>query len=462
MEYRIEKDFLGEKEVPLEAYWGIHTQRAIGNFSLTDYKADPLLVKSLAFVKKASCQANLELGYLGNNKAQAIIQACEEVSEGRFNGQFPLDALQGGAGTSTNMNANEVIANRAIELLGGSKGDYSIVSPTGDVNLHQSTNDVYPTALKIACIFSLRELSCAIEGLQGEFQKKEKEFADMVKVGRTELQEAVPMTLGLEFGAFAEAFARDRWRTFKCEERLRTVNLGGTAIGTGITAPKKYIFLVIEKLRQVTGLGLARGENVLDLTANSDSFVEVSATLKACAVNMIKICGDLRLLNLLGEISLPKVQAGSSIMPEKVNPVILEAAIQGSLKVLSNDTLVAEAVSRSSLQIPEFIPLLAFSILESMRILANTAGMLKDHVGAIKADEACARKYFDRNPMIITAFLPLLGYEKAGDVLEEFFASGKENLREFLITKLGKATVDRVLSAQNLTSLGYREDEQHT
>ncbi len=255
-------------------------------------------------------------------KAEAIINACDEIAKGRFSDQFPVDALQGGAGTSTNMNLNEVIANRAIEILGGNKGDYSLIHPLEDVNLHQSTNDVYPTAIKVAGIYRLRDLAKAIAELQGAFQEKEKEFAGIIKIGRTELQEAVPITLGAEFSAFAEAISRDRWRTFKCEERLRVVNLGGTAVGTGLAAPQDYIFLVIEKLREVTGLGLSRGENLPAETANADSFVEVSGILKAHAVNLLKIANDLRLMNLLGEIKLPQLQAGSSIMPGKVNPVL--------------------------------------------------------------------------------------------------------------------------------------------
>jgi aspartate ammonia-lyase len=309
------------------------------------------------------------------------------------------------------MNLNEVIANRAAELLGGERGT-GLVHPVEDVNLHQSTNDVYPTAVKIAAIFLLRELSQAIAKLQGSFQKKEKEFAAIVKMGRTELQEAVPITLGAEFSAFGEALSRDRWRTFKCEERLRVVNIGGTAVGTGLSSPRSFIFLVIEKLRDLTGLGLSRGENLLDATANTDPFVEVSGILKAHASNLIKIANDLRLLNFLGEIELPKLQAGSSIMPGKVNPVMLEAAIQGAIKVMANDFIVAEACSRSTFQINEFLPLLAHSLLESLDILIRVNSLLADHVEAVAANEARCRQYFDQSPMIITAFLPHIGYDR--------------------------------------------------
>jgi len=463
MRYRAERDILGEKQVPENAYWGIHTQRALENFRVSGLTVNAGLIKTMVMVKRAAALANRELKYLDAKKADAIIFACEEIAEGVekrfFMSEFPVDALGGGAGTSTNMNVNEVVANRAIELLSGKKGDYSFVNPIGDVNLHQSTNDVYPTALKIACIFGLRNLSSAIEKTQGEFQKKEKEFAEIVKIGRTELQDAVPITLGAEFSAFAEAFARDRWRTYKSEERLRVVNIGGTAVGTGLTAPRSYIFLVIEKLREVTGLGLSRGENLLDATANADAFVEVSGILKAHAVNLIKISNDLRIMNLLGEVELPAVQAGSSIMPGKINPVMLEAAIQAGAKVIANDLIVTEASSKSSLQINEFMPLLAHAMLESLDILININGILAPHIELIKADQEKCREYFEKSPVIITAFLPHIGYEKAEVLLKEFSSSKKTNLREFLSEKLGKEIVEKTLSAHNLISLGYKDDK---
>ena len=454
---RIEHDFLGSLEVPAGAYWGIHTQRAINNFHISGIKVNAGLIRSLAQTKKACCLANLETGHLASDKTKAIITACDEISAGELADQFPTDALQGGAGTSTNMNINEVIANRAIEILGGSKGDYTIIHPLEDINLHQSTNDVYPTAVKVAAIFLLRELSKAIANLQGAFQEKEKEFAAIVKIGRTELQEAVPITLGAEFSAFAEAFSRDRWRTFKCEERLRVVNLGGTAVGTGIAAPRDYIFLVIEKLRDVTGLGLSRGENVMGETANVDSFVEVSAILKAHAVNLIKIANDLRLMNLLGEIRLPQLQAGSSIMPGKVNPVLAEAAIQVGMKVIANDAVVTDAASRGTLQINEFLPLLAHALLESLDLLININGLLTGHVRGIEANKDKCEEFFNASPMIITALLPLIGYEKATEFIKEYSSSGKNNMRQFLEEKLGKELIDKTLSPYQLTTLGYKD-----
>ena len=461
-EYRIEKDFLGEKKIPQEAHWGIHTQRALENFSISATLVPPALIKALGFVKKASCLANAELGYISKEKTKAILAACDEIIKGQLGDQFPLDALQGGAGTSTNMNINEVIANRALELMGHARGDYGIIHPIETVNLHQSTNDVYPTALKVAFIFGLRDLAPEIELLQGVFQQKEKEFAGVVKIGRTELQEAVPMTLGVEFAAFAEALGRDRWRTFKCEERLRVVNLGGTAVGTGLSAPRSYIFLVIEKLRELTGLGLSRAENAVGETANSDVFVETSGILKAHASNLIKIANDLRLLNLLEEIELPAMQPGSSLMPGKINPVALEAVIQAGLRVMADDFLVTETASRSTLQINEFMPLLSLAILESLDILVRADRLLAKHLKGIKADALSCLRHFDQSLTIITAFVPHIGYDQANILVKEFAAGSDKNLKEFLIQKLGKKLVEKVLSPQNLISLGYRDDAKNT
>ena len=456
MEYRIEKDMLGEKQVPKEAYWGIHTQRALENFRVSSSVVDSELIRGLAVVKKACCLANADLGLLDKEKAAAITRACDEILEGRFEAEFPLDALQGGAGTSTNMNVNEVIANRAIEILGGKKGGYAMVDPIEDVNLNQSTNDVYPTALKVAGIRRLRMLAGAVERLQGCLQKKEKEFAAIVTIGRTELKDAVPMTLGQEFSAFAEAIGRDRWRVFKCEERLRQVNLGGTAVGTGLTAPRSYIFQACDKLRDLTGFGISRGENLVDQTANADAFVEVSGILTAHSQNIVKICGDLRLLSLLEEIQLPAVQAGSSVMPGKVNPVVLESAIQAGLKCIADNSLVTECASRGSLQINEFLPLLGHALLGQMEMLEKTDSMLEKHVAAITADREGCKRHFERSPMIITALLPSIGYKKALGLLQGFVSSGEENLRGFLAAKLGAELVDKAFSPDNLTALGYK------
>jgi len=456
MEDRNEHDMLGSRTVPAAAYYGIHTVRAKENFTVSGHPVQPELIRALAMVKKACVQANAELEYLSAEPAGAIAAACDDLIEGKYLDQFPIDAYQGGAGTSTNMNINEVIANRALEILGCPKGDYAVIHPLDHVNLHQSTNDVIPTAVKTAGIQLLRGLSENFAQLQDAFQAKEKEFADIVKIGRTEMQDAVPMTLGAEFSAFSEAVARDRWRTFKAEERLRIVNLGGTAIGTGLTAPRSYIFLVIEKLRQITGLGLARGENCIDQTANADAFVEVSAILKAAAANLQKIARDLRQLHMLGEIRLAPVQAGSSIMPGKVNPVMLESVIQGAMQVRADDHLLAEAVASGTLQINEFMPLIADALLRELKMLKNLTVMMTGTVAAVTADPERCREHLEACPTVITAFVPELGYEKTLELIQEFRRSGAKNVRTFMEQKLDPQTVARVLQPQNLVGLGHR------
>ena len=437
-------DFLGSMELPANAGWGIHTARALNNFPIPGRTVPASLIVALAQVKKACALTNRELGLLDSKKAEAVVAACERIVE---KPECPLSALQGGAGTSTNLFINECIA--------GMAGNG--IHPLEDVNLHQSTNDVYPTAVKIASICGLRELAGRIEALQGAFQRLEKRFAHVPTIGRTELVEAVPLTLGAVFGGFAEAFARDRWRTFKCEERLRVVNLGGTAVGTGLTAPRSYIFLVVDKLREVTGLGLARAENLVDQTANADAFVEVSAILKSCSANLLKICGDLRLLHMNGEISLSAVQAGSSIMPGKVNPVILESVMQIAITVQANDFIVTECASRGSLQINEFLPLLASALLESVELLGAACSMLANHAEGIEADEAACANRFNSSVEIITAFLPVLGYDEATRLVQVFRSDTNRNdFRAFLIERLGLEMVEQTLSPQNLMALGYR------
>ncbi|MDP3050555.1 MAG: aspartate ammonia-lyase, partial [Eubacteriales bacterium] len=328
-----------------------------------------------------AAMANVEAGLLDDRRGAAITRAAEELAEGRWRDQIIVDALQGGAGTSTNMNVNEVLANRAIELLGGEKGDYRVIHPLDHVNLGQSTNDVYPTALRVAAIQQGRGLAQAMAELQGALQAKEKEFAAILKIGRTELQEAVPVTLGQEFGAWAEAIARDWWRLYKAEERLRQVNLGGTAVGTGLNASRRYTYRVIEILRELTGFGLARAENTFEATQNADVFVEVSGFLKAASVNLAKIAGDLRLLASgpragLGEIKLPPVQAGSSIMPGKFNPVIPEMVTQAAYQTMANDLAVSLAAASGQLELNAFLPLIAHNLLQSFTILTGATGIL--------------------------------------------------------------------------------------
>ena len=453
---RTEKDFLGEKHIPADAYWGIHTARATENFQIANRPVHRDLITAYALVKQACAQANEALGFLPSDISQAIQSAAREIAEGKLLDQFPIDALQGGAGTSTNMNLNEVIANRALELLGKPKGDYTTIDPLNHVNMHQSTNDTYPTALKIATLYKLKTLSEACAQLQNITQEKEKQYADILILGRTEMESAVPMTLGRVFSGYAEAFGRDRWRTFKCEERIRNINLGGTAIGTGLTAPRKYIFLVTEKIQQLTGLGIARAENLVDQTMNTDSFVEISGILCALATNLGKTARDLRTYQLLGEISLPQLQAGSSIMPGKVNPVIIEAVIQASLVALEKHNLIMHAAAQGSMQINEYLPLIADSLLTMLDILTNSTRSLALHIEAIAVHAGNCLRHVEESPALITALIPQISYSEAEVIVAQFHKEQKVNMRHFLNEKLGTEFINKMLAPQNLNQLGYK------
>ncbi|MCE4563205.1 aspartate ammonia-lyase [Maribellus sp. CM-23] len=448
---RIETDLLGTKQIPADALWGIHTARAVENFPMSGRPVHPELIKAYGEVKLACAQINHHLGYWQDEaKADAIEKACWEMSAGLLNEHILVDALQGGAGTSTNMNVNEVIANRALQIMGKAPGHYEVISPLDDVNLHQSTNDTYPTALKIAAIRLLRILEQNILALQEAFQQKEKEFADVVKIGRTQLQDAVLTTLGREMSAYAEAFNRDRWRIYKCEERLRVVNLGGTAIGTGLGAPRQFIFRVTDKLRENTNIGLARSENLIDNTQNTDVFVEVSGILKACATNLFKIGNDLRLLASgphagLGEINLPALQAGSSIMPRKVNPVIPEAVAQAAIKIMGNDQVITLACSSGNLELNQFIPLIADSLLNSLELLSHAALIFAQNcVSGITANRLVCKKNIENSTATITALLPAIGYEKASKIAT-------------LCKEQGRTVKDAVIESGYLTENEFEE-----
>jgi len=462
MKTRIEKDLLGTKQIPGDALWGIHTARAMENFRLSGRPVHPELIKAYGEVKLACTQINHQLGYWKDEaKADAIEKACTELSSGLLNEHIVVDALQGGAGTSTNMNVNEVIANRALQIMSKNPGDYETVSPLDDINLHQSTNDTYPTALKIAAIRLLRILEQNILALQETFQQKEKEFADVVKIGRTQLQDAVLTTLGREMSAYAEAFNRDRWRIYKCEERLRVVNLGGTAIGTGLGAPRQFIFRVTDKLRENTNIGLARSENLIDGTQNTDVFVEVSGILKACATNLLKTSNDLRLLASgphagLGEINLPALQAGSSIMPGKVNPVIPEAVAQAAIKVMGNDQIIAQASSSGNLELNQFMPLITDTLLNSLDLLSNAALIFTQKcVSGITVNRLICKRNIENSTATITALVPAIGYEKASKIAQ--IIKEKEITVKAAVNDLGYLTekeFEELISPEAVCKLG--------
>jgi aspartate ammonia-lyase len=461
--YRKEHDLLGERDVPADALHGIHTERAIENFPLAGRPVHPELVKAFGIVKLACTRVNRSLGFWRDDapKADAIEAACQEMADGKLTSHVVVDALQGGAGTSTNMNVNEVLANRALQLLGEHLGNYNRVSPLDDINLHQSTNDTYPTALKLAAIRLVRALEDQVVPLQEAFQAKEKDFAHVVKVGRTELQDAVLMTLGREMSAYAEAFNRDRWRIYKCEERLRVVNLGGTAIGTGLSAPRQYIFRVVDVLRELTGIGFARAENLVEATQNADVFVEVSGILKACATSLLKVSTDLRLLSSgpeagLGEIRLPQRQAGSSIMPGKVNPVIPEAVSQAAMLVFSNDQAITIAAASGNLELNAFLPLIAHCLLENFDLLARACSILRRLcVEGIEADEKRCRAHTDSSTATATALLTCLSYEAVCRLVKIASESG-QSVRQCAI-ELGLLTAeqfDEMVSPEAVCRLG--------
>ena len=464
--FRIERDLLGEQPVPAEAWHGIHTQRALENFPLARRSVHPELARAYGEVKFVCARTNRALGAWVDDaaKADAIDRACRELANGDLGGFIIVDALQGGAGTSTNMNVNEVLANRALEILGLPPGSYERISPLDDLNLHQSTNDTYPTALRLAAIRLLQTLEKNVVALQESFQAAEKKFAHVVKVGRTQFQDAVLTTLGREMSAYAEAINRDRWRIYKCEERLRVVNLGGTAIGTGLTAPRKFIFQVVDELRQVTGIGFARAENLVEATQNADVFVEVSGILKAHAVSLLKICGDLRLLSSgpetgFGEIRLPARQAGSSIMPGKVNPVIPEAVSQAAMRVIGHDATITMACAAGSLELNPFLPIVADSLLESLDLLARADDVLRCNcIVGLEANEARCRKHVENSTAAATALLPVLGYDRVAEAVK-IAGENRQNIRETIVSQgwLTGSEFDVLISPEAVCRLGSPE-----
>jgi aspartate ammonia-lyase len=437
---RVERDTLGEREVPAGALYGIHTQRALENFDVSGRCVRLELIRAIVTVKKACALTHKELEALPPDVADALVAACDDVLAGRHDDAFVTDALQGGAGTSTNMNVNEVLANLALLKLGGSPGDTARVSPLDHVNRGQSTNDVYPSALRIAAIARVRELAGALARLQEALQKKEQAFAEIRKLGRTQLMDAAPVTLGETFGAYAQAIARDRWRIYKVEERLRQINLGGTAVGTGAAADRRYVFRVTELLRELTGYGLARAEYPMDLTQNNDVFVEVSGLLKACAVNLLKISNDLRLLASgpkggIGEIRLEPRQVGSSIMPGKINPVIAECVAQCAMRTVANDAALTLAAASGQLELNAFMPLIADALLDSLALLVRAVERFRAAcIDTLEADrETCARHlHASTAPALL--LVPLLGYDAAAGLAEETLASG-QSIRQLVLSK---------------------------
>jgi aspartate ammonia-lyase len=457
---RTEHDLLGDREVADDALYGVQTLRALENFPITGVaiREFPSLVEALAAVKAAAALANRDLGLLAPEIADVIVRAAEEIRGGRHHEHFLVDAIQGGAGTSTNMNANEVIANRALELMGRPRGEYQTVHPNNHVNLSQSTNDVYPTAVKVALHGSIESLRTAMAALAASFLAKGEEFAPHLKMGRTQLQDAVPMTLGQEFTAFGHTILEDVERLSEAQALIREINMGATAIGTRINAPQGYAEVVRAHLARITGLSLITAPDLIEATADTGAFVQLSGVLKRCAVKLSKICNDLRLLSSgpragLGEINLPPMQPGSSIMPGKVNPVIPEVVNQVCFDVIGGDVTVTLAAEAGQLQLNVFEPVIAYRLLRSIETLRNACVVLREKcIEGITPNPARMRQFVEQSIGIVTALVPAIGYENASQVAKEALESGR-GVYELLLEKklLSREHLDQLLNPDAMT-----------
>lgn len=458
---RREHDLLGDRDIPFEAYYGVHTLRAMENFPITGLPISmvPNLVRALAEIKMAAALTNYDLGMLEAKQCQAIVAACHEILAGKWHEHFTVDMIQGGAGTSTNMNANEVIANRALELLGFERGQYSHLHPNEHVNLSQSTNDVYPTSLKLATYRGCEHLLRCMVSLQGAFEAKAVEFKDLLKVGRTQLQDAVPMTLGQEFRTYAVMLGEDVLRLREALPLICEINMGATAIGTGINTHPEYAERVMAHLSEITGLPLMTAPNLIEATQDCGAFVQLSGVLKRIAVKISKVCHDLRLLSSgpragFGEINLPAMQAGSSIMPGKVNPVIPEVVNQVAYEVIGNDVTISFAAEGGQLQLNAFEPIIAYSMFRSVSHLANAFDTLEHRcVRGITANPGRIKEHLDRSIVLVTALNPYIGYQHATEVAQEALETGKR-VYDIVLERglLDRAKLDEILRPEALTA----------
>ncbi|SDN51386.1 aspartate ammonia-lyase [Fictibacillus solisalsi] len=459
--YRIEKDFLGEKELPADVYYGIQTSRAVDNFQITGYRIHKEMIHALAIVKKAAALANMDVHRLYKGLGEPIVQAADEILEGQWHEYFIVDPIQGGAGTSMNMNANEVIANRALELLGHNKGDYLKLSPNTHVNMSQSTNDVFPTAIHISTLRLLEKLLATMNDMLDVFRKKAVQFDHVIKMGRTHLQDAVPIRLGQEFEAYSRVLERDIKRIKQTREHLYEVNMGATAVGTGLNADPEYIENVVKHLADISGLPLIGAEHLVDATQNTDAYTEVSAALKVCMMNMSKIANDIRLMASgpragLGELILPSRQPGSSIMPGKVNPVMPELINQVAFQVIGNDLTICSASEAGQLELNVMEPVLVFNLLQSISIMNNAFRSFTDYcLSGIEANEDRMKEYVERSVGIITAVNPHLGYEACARIAREAILTGK-SVRELclLYDVLTEEELDLILNPFEMTNPG--------
>lgn len=459
--YRVESDFLGEKQIPSHAYYGVQTVRAHENFQVTGQTIDPHVIQAFGMIKKSAAQANMEIGMLDETIARAIMQAGEEVMFGKFDDQFILDPIQGGAGTSSNMNANEVIANRALEFINHEKGDYAVISPTTHVNMAQSTNDVFPTANRLAMLALIDTLQDEMEKMYTTYLDKAEEFKPLLKMGRTHLQDAVPIRLGQEFEAYAHALKRDMQRLADAKKYLYEVNLGGTAVGTGLNADPAYIEKVVTYLGEESGYPLRSAAHLIDATQNTDAYTTLSAVLKITMVNMSKVANDLRLMSSgpkvgLGEITLPPRQAGSSIMPGKVNPVIAEFMSQIAFQVIGNDQTVTAASEAGQFELNVMEPVLVHNVIESLNVMIKGIEAFRDYcVQGIQANTAQLNDNINKSLGIITAINPHIGYEAATEIAQEAFRTGK-TIRDICLERglLTEEELEAILSPAEMTQPG--------
>lgn len=459
--YRVEKDFLGEKQVPSAAYYGIQTLRASENFPISGYRLNEALIRALAMVKKAAAIANMEICGLNPRIGKAIVAAAEEIMAGKWHDQFIVDPIQGGAGTSINMNMNEVIANRALELIGEEKGKYNIISPNTHVNMSQSTNDAFPTAIHIATLELLQQLLDVMEDMHDAFAKKAKQFDGIIKLGRTHLQDAVPIRLGQEFEAYRRVLRRDIKRISDTRQQLYEVNMGATAVGTGLNADPRYIDRVVKLLAEWSEFPLLPADDLVDATQNTDTYTQVSAALKICMVNMSKIANDLRLMASgpragLNEIRLPPRQAGSSIMPGKVNPVMAEVINQIAFQIIGNDHIICMASEAGQLELNVMEPIMAYHLLQSIVMMRNGFRVFTDYcLQGIEANEKQLREYVEKSVGIITAVNPYIGYETATRIAREAILTGK-SVRELCLEMnvLTEAELNSILDPYEMTHVG--------
>ena len=465
-EFRSEHDSIGERAIPKDAYYGVQSLRAAENFHITGLTMHPEIINSIAEIKKASAITNHEIGLLDKKVADAIVKACDEIVEGKLHDAFIVDPIQGGAGTSLNMNANEVIANRAIELLGGQKGDYSLVNPNDHVNCGQSTNDVFPSAGKMAVLKLLIKAQIQLERLYKELVKKAEEFDDVLKMGRTQLQDAVPIRLGQEFRAYSEAIRRDVARIEHAQDEMRCLNMGGTAVGTGINADEMYLHRIVPNLSKVSGLRLIQAFDLIDATQNLDGFVAVSGAVKTCAVNLSKMCNDLRLMSSgprcgFCEINPPALQNGSSIMPGKVNPVIPEVVNQVAFNIMGNDLTVTMAAEAGQLELNAFEPIIFWNLTHAVEFLTYAVNTLTDHcIVGITANRERCKSMVENSVGIITALCPHVGYETAAKVAKRAIATG-ESVRSLILSEglLDEESLNKLLDPYSMTEPGISAKE---